>query len=252
MVTFEQGNLLEADVEALVNTVNTVGVMGKGIALMFKERFPENFREYAAACRAGEVQLGKMFVTENEDLVGPKWVVNFPTKEHWRSRTKLEWIELGMRDLLRVVEDRGIRSIAVPPLGCGNGGLDWRVVKPAIEAALGEVEGLEARVFEPTVQYQNVRKRTGVQKLTPARALVAEMVRRYCVLGMGCTVLEVQKLAWFITRGAAEGGLKRSARSLVCSTPVWTVFRQTSYAAQQLGWKLLALRETVGGCRADE
>lgn len=207
MVTFEQGNLLDSNVEALVNTVNTVGVMGKGIALMFKERFPENFREYAAACQAGEVQLGKMFVTENDDLVGPKWVVNFPTKEHWRSSTKLEWIERGMKDLIRVVEDKGIRSIAVPPLGCGNGGLDWRDVKPVIEAALSEVKGLETRVYEPTVRYQNVRKRTGVQKLTPARALVAEMVRRYCVLDMGCTVLEVQKLAWFITRGTAESGL---------------------------------------------
>ena len=112
-----------------------------------------------------------------------------------------------MGDLVRVVADKGIRSIAVPPLGCGNGGLDWRVVKPVIEAALGAVEGLDARVYEPTLQYQNVRKSTGVRTLTPARALVAEMVRRYCVLGMGCTVLEVQKLAWFITRGAAVSGL---------------------------------------------
>ena len=207
MVTFEQGNLLDADVEALVNTVNTVGIMGKGIALMFKERFPGNFRQYAASCRAGEVRLGEMFVTENEDLVGPKWIVNFPTKEHWRSRTKLEWIELGMKALVRVVDDKGIQSIAVPPLGCGNGGLEWRDVRPVIETALGKVTGLEARVYEPTLKYQNVAKNAGVEKLTPARALLAEMVRRYSVLGMGCTVLEVQKLAWFITRGAARSGV---------------------------------------------
>ena len=204
MVRFEEGNLLDADVEALVNTVNTVGIMGKGIALMFKERFPNNFREYATACKAGEVRLGEMFVTENRKLFGPKWIVNFPTKDHWRSRTRLEWIEQGMEDLVRVIEDRRIGSIAVPPLGCGNGGLNWRDVKPVIESALAEVDGLVAIIYEPTEKYQNVAKRTGVEELTPARALIAEMVRRYCVLGLGCSVLEVQKLAWFIMRGAEQ------------------------------------------------
>ena len=208
MVRFEEGNLLDADVEALVNTVNTVGVMGKGIALMFKERFPDNFREYAAACKSGEVRLGEMFVTDNTDFLGPKWIVNFPTKDHWRSRTRLEWIEIGMNALVRVIEERQIRSIAVPPLGCGNGGLEWRNVKPVIESALAEVEGVEAIIFEPTTRYQNVAKTVGVEKLTPARALVAEMVRRYCVLGLGCSVLEVQKLAWFIVRGAEQTGVE--------------------------------------------
>ena len=204
MVRFEEGNLLDADVEALVNTVNTVGVMGKGIALMFKEQFPDNFREYAAACKTGEVRLGEMFVTENSDFLGPKWIVNFPTKDHWRSRTRLEWIAQGMKALVRVIEERQIRSIAVPPLGCGNGGLNWRNVKPVIESALAEVEGIEAIIYEPTMRYQNVAKTAGVEKLTPARALMAEMVRRYSVLGLGCSVLEVQKLAWFIMRGAEQ------------------------------------------------
>ena len=206
MVRIEQGNLLEADAEALVNTVNTVGVMGKGIALMFKERFPENFRAYAAACKSGEVQLGRMFVTDNRQLDGPRWIVNFPTKDHWRSRTRLEWIESGMEDLLRVISERGIRSIAVPPLGCGNGGLEWRDVKPLLETTLGGIEGLDATIYEPTARYQNVTKKVGVQNLTPSRALVAEMTRRYSLLGLGCTVLEVQKLAWFIVRGAEETG----------------------------------------------
>ena len=204
MVRFEQGNLLDADVEALVNTVNTVGIMGKGIALMFKERFPDNFREYAAACKDGEVRLGEMFVTENHELLGPRWIVNFPTKDHWRSRTRLEWIEQGMEALVRVIKEKRISSIAVPPLGCGNGGLNWRDVKPVIESALAEVEGLAATVYEPTARYQNVAKKVGAEELTPARALMAEMVRRYCVLGLGCSVLEVQKLAWFIARGAAQ------------------------------------------------
>ncbi len=201
MITFTQGNLLDADVEAVVNTVNTVGIMGKGIALMFKEQFPRNFEAYERACKAGEMQTGKMFVTENKELFGPKWIINFPTKTHWRVKTKPEWVEDGLRDLVRVIEEKGIRSIAVPPLGCGNGGLEWRDVRPMIVSALGGIEGLEAVVYEPTAKYQNVAKRTGVEKLTPARALVAEMIRRYCLLGIDCSILEVQKLAWFIERG---------------------------------------------------
>ena len=201
MITFTQGNLLEADVEAAVNTVNTVGIMGKGIALMFKERFPQNFEAYAHACEDKEVRIGKMFVSENREFFGPKWIVNFPTKTHWRANTQLEWIEQGLHDLVWVIREKNIRSIAVPLLGCGNGGLHWDVVRPLVVAALEKVEGLEAVVYEPTAKYQNVAKRTGVEELTPARALVAEMVRRYCLLGIDCSILEVQKLAWFIERG---------------------------------------------------
>jgi O-acetyl-ADP-ribose deacetylase (regulator of RNase III) len=123
MISFMQGNLLEANVEAFVNTVNTVGVMGKGIALMFKETFPENFRAYEAACKRGEVQIGRMFVTERQDMYGPKWIINFPTKEHWRSPSHIEWIEEGLKDLVRVIHENKINSVAIPPLGTGNGGL---------------------------------------------------------------------------------------------------------------------------------
>lgn len=202
MIVFAQGNLLEAGVDALVNTVNTDGIMGKGIALMFKERFPGNFRAYARACKQGEVRIGEMFVTQCDDIPGPEWIVNFPTKTHWRVRTRPEWIDAGLADLVRVIRDRGIRSIAVPPLGCGNGGLDWRGVRPRIEAALANLDGVEAVVYEPTPKYWNVAKKRGVERLTPARALVAEAVRTYGALEMDCTILEVQKLAWFIERGA--------------------------------------------------
>ena len=202
MITFTQGNLLEADVEAVVNTVNTVGIMGKGIALMVKEQFPDNFDDYARACSAGGVVIGKMFVTESTELFGPRWIINFPTKTHWRVKTKIEWIEEGVKDLVRTIREKNIRSIAIPPLGCGNGGLEWHAVRPVIVSALEEIEDLNAIVYEPTSQYLNVAKRTGVEKLTPARALVAEMVRRYCLLGIDCSILEVQKLGWFIERGA--------------------------------------------------
>ena len=200
MMKFLQGNLLDAPVEALVNTVNTVGVMGKGIALMFKEAFPENFRVYEDACEHKEVKIGRMFVTESRTFSGPRWIINFPTKKHWRQPSKLEWITEGLGDLRKVIQENAIRSIALPPLGAGNGGLDWSEVRPEVERALGGLEGVEVLVYEPTAKYQNVAKRTGVEQLTPARVLMAEMIRRYWVLGIECTYLEVQKLGWFLER----------------------------------------------------
>lgn len=198
---FTTGNLLESRADAVVNTVNTVGIMGKGIALMFKEAFPANFREYEAACRRGDVRTGKMFVTERPALMGPpRWIINFPTKQHWRGRTRLEWIEAGLEDLRNVVIEKNIVSIALPPLGCGNGGLEWGVVRPLIERSLADLPDVEVIVYEPTREYQNVAKRAGVEKLTPARALIAELVRRYWILGIECSMLEIQKLAWFLER----------------------------------------------------
>lgn len=208
MMKFLQGNLLDARTDALVNTVNTVGVMGKGIALMFKEAFPANFRAYEAACKDKEVRVGHMFVTENPAFEGPRWIINFPTMKHWRQPSKMEWILEGLRDLKRVIAEHDIRSIALPPLGAGNGGLDWHEVRPEIEHALGDLEGVEVLVYEPTDKYQNVAKRVGVQELTPARALMAEMIRRYWVLGIECTYLEVQKLGWFLERTIHTLGIK--------------------------------------------
>jgi O-acetyl-ADP-ribose deacetylase (regulator of RNase III) len=208
MIQFTQGNLLDADVEAVVNTVNTVGVMGKGIALMFKERFPDNYRAYAAACKRGEVQIGRMFVTESLELSGPRWIINFPTKKHWRNPSKLEWIVEGLANLRAVVTEKAIRSIAIPPLGSGNGGLEWSEVRPHIESALGGLANAKVVVYEPTAKYQNVAKGRGIDKLTPARALIAEMIRRYGVLGLECSILEAQKLAWVLTRVISACGLK--------------------------------------------
>ena len=204
MITFRKGNLLEAPVEALVNTVNTVGVMGKGIALMFKEAFPQNFRAYEDACKRKEIRVGHMFVTESQRFDGPKWIINFPSKKHWRQPSKLEWITEGLTDLVRVINEKGIQSVALPPLGCGNGGLDWADVRPEIERALGPLAGVDFQVFEPTEKYQNVAKKTGVIQLTPARALIAEMVWRYWVLGSDCTYLEVQKIGWFLERAVRK------------------------------------------------
>jgi O-acetyl-ADP-ribose deacetylase (regulator of RNase III) len=208
MIHFTQGNLLEARAEAYVNTVNTVGVMGKGIALMFKDRFDSNFKRYAAACKGGEVKTGRMFVTEVNELDGPRWVVNFPTKEHWRSPSRMEWVVEGLKDLRRFIETNSVRSVAIPPLGAGNGGLDWPAVREQIEIALGDLANVDIIVYEPTSKYQNIAKREGVRKLTPARALIAELVRRYWVLGMECSLLEIQKLAWFLERTIEKLALK--------------------------------------------
>jgi O-acetyl-ADP-ribose deacetylase (regulator of RNase III) len=206
MISFTHGNLLAADAEALVNTVNTVGISGKGIALMFKDAFPENFRAYERASKAGEILPGGLFITERQDMLGPRFIINFATKKHWRHPSRLEWIEQGLAALRREIMTRGIRSIAIPPLGAGNGGLAWADVKPLIERALAGMDA-DIIVYEPTVAYQNVVKRHGVEALTPARALMAEMIRRYAVLGFECSLLEAQKLAWFLTMAAEMFGL---------------------------------------------
>jgi O-acetyl-ADP-ribose deacetylase (regulator of RNase III) len=200
MIRYTTGNLLDAQVEALVNTVNEMGVMGKGIALMFREAFPANTAAYEAACKKREVQVGRMFVTENRALTGPRWIINFPTKKNWRHPSKFQWVQDGLEDLKRVIAEKKIKSIALPPLGCGNGGLEWDQVRPAIEVALSSLVGVNATVFEPTSAYQNTAKREGLDELTPARAMIAELVRRYSILGIECTNLEVQKLAWFLQR----------------------------------------------------
>lgn len=148
MITPVQGNLLDAKVDALVNPVNTVGVMGKGLALQFKKAFPANTTAYEAACKRGEARVGAMFVFETGRAL-PRFIVNFPTKEHWRSPSKLAWVEDGLDALVEVIRARAIRSIAVPPLGAGLGGLSWDDVRPRIEAALGSLEGVEVLLYTP-------------------------------------------------------------------------------------------------------
>ncbi len=207
MIHFTRGNLFDANVEALVNTVNTVGVMGKGIALMFKQRYPNSAQAYTSACKGGHLEVGQVLLTPSGELVGPRWIIHFPTKKHWRHPSDLAWIQDGLDDLRQVVSLQGIRSIAIPPLGCGNGKLDWSVVRPEIESRLGNLEGVDVIVFEPTDTYYNEPKARGVEELTPARALVFELIRRYCSLGIDCALIEAQKLAWFLSRSCEELGV---------------------------------------------
>lgn len=149
MITEARGNLLEADVDALVNTVNTVGVMGKGIALQFKRAFPEMFRDYTRAAKRGELALGQMHVWRTGLLTGPRFVINFPTKGHWKARSRLQDIDRGLESLVAVVRDLGIRSLAVPPLGCGHGGLEWRDVEPVLRRTLSGLEDVDVLIYPP-------------------------------------------------------------------------------------------------------
>lgn len=149
MIEITKGNLIETDAEALVNTVNCVGYMGKGIALQFKKAFPENFRVYEQACKKKQVKPGKMFVFETGSMLNPKYIINFQTKRHWRGKSKLEDIESGLKALVKEIRERSIRSVAVPPLGCGLGGLDWEVVRPMIEEAFLELPDVQVCLFEP-------------------------------------------------------------------------------------------------------
>ena len=144
------GNLLESKAKALVNAVNTVGVMGKGIALQFKKRFPLNFKLYAAACKKGEVKIGKMFVAQESDLQGDKVIINFPIKTDWFKKSDYEYVEEGLKDLVRVIEAYKIESIAIPALGCGHGGLNWARVKAMLEQYLGDLPHIQIEIFEPS------------------------------------------------------------------------------------------------------
>ncbi len=149
MIEFKRGDLLTADVAALVNPVNCVGVMGRGLALQFKNAFPDNFTAYAAACRRGRVKPGRLFVHPTGQRVNPRYIINFPTKRHWREDSRMADIEAGLAALVQTIRERSIQSLAVPPLGCGLGGLSWREVRPRLEQALGDAGEVRVVVFEP-------------------------------------------------------------------------------------------------------
>ncbi|MFY9674539.1 MAG: macro domain-containing protein [Terriglobales bacterium] len=199
MILHAEGDLLATDAEALVNTVNTVGVMGKGIALQFKLAYPENYAAYEAACKREEVQLGKMFVFRRGST-NPKTIINFPTKKHWKGKSKIEDIESGLAALIEVVKKERVQSIAVPPLGCGNGGLDWKDVKPLIEQAFSGLPDVKVQLFHPEGAPDAVDMKIATERpnMTPTRAVLLEVLNRYALPGYRLTLLEIQKLAYFL------------------------------------------------------
>ena len=202
MIRFTTGNILDAEVEALVNTVNCVGIMGRGIALQFKQAFPENFKAYEAACQRKAVEPGRMFVFDTGELTLPRYIINFPTKRHWRGKSRMEDIDSGLVALVEVIRNRGIRTIAVPPLGSGLGGLDWSEVRPRIEAAMRDLPSVEVSVYEPGGAPPDTRpnRSTAVPKMTAGRAALVGLMSRYLggLLDPTVSLLEVHKMMYFL------------------------------------------------------
>ena len=210
MIDLTRGNILQADAEALVNTVNCVGVMGKGIALQFKNAFPDNFKAYERACRNDEVRLGQMFIVPTNRMVNPKYIINFPTKQHWKGKSDLKDIKVGLEALVHEFQRLGITSIAIPPLGCGNGGLEWSEVAPLIRAAFGNVPDAHVLLFEPqgAPVAEAMPIATNKPQLTRARALMIRLIEQYAIPGYRLSLLEVQKLAYFLQHAGERLRLK--------------------------------------------
>lgn len=202
MIELTSGDILKDEADAIVNTVNCVGVMGRGIALQFKNAWPKNFKAYEAACARKELQPGRMFIFETGQLTTPRYIVNFPTKRHWRGNSRIEDIESGLVALASDIKSRGIRSIAIPPLGAGLGGLDWDDVRPLIEKHLSPLVDVTVRIYEPkgAPQAEKMQHSREVPKMTPGRAALVELVNRYIkgLLDPTISLLEVHKLMYFM------------------------------------------------------
>jgi len=209
MIKYTKGNIFDSDTDALVNTVNTVGIMGKGIALQFKKAYPNNFKAYQNACKKGEIEVGKVFVYADKNIdTGEKIIINFPTKKHWRKPSEYSYITEGLTDLIKIIEESGIKSIAIPPLGSGNGGLQWENVKKIIEEKLGTLD-TEIVVYEPNSKIVEKLKKERV-KLTKARALLLFVLFDLIKSGEYVSEFSCEKICYFLQRFGAKKYFKLS------------------------------------------
>ena len=208
MIEFKTGDILKENVEALINTVNCVGIMGRGIALQFKNYFPDNFKAYSVACKKNEVQPGKMFVFDTGRSTNHKYIINFPTKRHWRGKSRMEDIDSGLQALVETIRKNNIISVAVPPLGSGLGGLNWKEVRAHIEAALGSLEDVRVVVFEPVgaPSSDKLAHAKEIPSMTPGRAALVGLIERYLsgLLDPFVTLLEVHKLMYFMQNAGED------------------------------------------------
>lgn len=206
MINFKTGNIITDKSEAIVNTVNCVGVMGKGLALQFKKAFPENFKQYKSACDRGLVKPGKMYITKHSDMISDQWMINFPTKNHWKGSSKMEYIEEGLADLTFQVKNLGIKSIAIPPLGSGLGGLKWDDVREKIVEAFSSLEDIEVTIYEPKGNPRSVDMPINTKRpnMTRGRALLIKLLEFYFKKGYECTKIEAQKLAYFLQESGID------------------------------------------------
>ncbi|MDR0971248.1 MAG: macro domain-containing protein [Bacteroidales bacterium] len=204
MIKYVIGDMLSAKTEALVNTVNTVGVMGKGIALQFKEQYPNNFAAYNAACKSNQITIGNMFVFEEKPMIGDKKIIiNFPTKKDWKHKSKIEYVEDGLKSLVEIIKKHNIKSIALPPLGCGNGGLNWNDVKALIEKYLSPLNYVNIIVYEPNAAIKDIlikQENNREVKLTDARAMLMYAMYYYESLDETASIFVANKLAYFYQR----------------------------------------------------
>lgn len=202
MIEYKTGDIFLEQTDALVNTVNCVGVMGRGIALQFKRMFPENFKAYEALCKRNKMQPGSMFVFETGQAIPPRYIINFPTKRHWRGKSRIEDIESGLASLVKEIRARNIQSIAIPPLGSGLGGLDWSEVRPCMQATLGGLDNVQIVIFEPGggPADERINRSSTVPNMTSGRAALVGLMERYLrgLLDPFVTLLETHKLMYFM------------------------------------------------------
>lgn len=204
MIKYVIGNLFDSEAEALVNTVNTVGVMGKGIALQFKKLFPNNYKVYKDLCDKKEFHIGQLLIVKDQSFVtGEKTIINFPTKQHWKSPSEYVFIEKGLDELISFINQSKVKSIALPPLGSGNGGLQWYKVKEIISNKLSKIENCEIIVFEPNANVKEVLNKERV-KLTPARAMLLFMLFELVKNGEFVSEFASEKLCYFLQRFGAQ------------------------------------------------
>lgn len=202
MIKFTNGDILKYDVDAIVNTVNCVGIMGRGIALQFKNAFPDNFKAYKIACQKNEVTPGKMFIYDRKQLTQPRFIINFPTKRHWRGKSRIEDIKAGLVSLEKAIIENKITSIAIPPLGSGLGGLNWNEVKSLITNQLKKLSNVDIIVFEPghSPETSKYNSSSAIPKMTAGRAALVGLIKRYLggLLDPTISLLEVHKLMYLL------------------------------------------------------
>jgi len=208
MIELRQGDILKAKADALVNTVNCVGVMGRGIALQFSKAFPAVLQAYESACKRGEVQPGRVLVVDLNRFDPPHYVINVPTKRHWRGQSRMEDVQAGLDALVAQVRRLGIKSVAVPPLGCGLGGLDWNQVRPRIEQSFQTLPDVHVTLYEPkgAPSATDMAKEQKTPNMTEGRALLLGLMRRYlaAVMDPAVTLLEIHKLMYFMQEAGQD------------------------------------------------
>ncbi len=214
-IEYKNGNMFDEPTEAIVNTVNCVGVMGKGVALEFKRRWPENFKAYKRLCDDKALAPGQMFIFDNNGFLDNgkhRYLINFPTKQHWRSKSKIEYVKDGLVDFVKQVRDLGIRSVALPPLGCGNGGLDWDNVRPLIEEAVAELPDVHFVIFGPAADQSDQPEQAQIPNdLTIRRAsMMVAFAELEKFFGGHLTRLTAQKTTYFLQVLGIDFGLRFS------------------------------------------